>query len=146
MKEASRTPEETQEAGRNLGRLLRPGDTVCLYGALGAGKTTFVKGVGQALGIPERDIMSASYTIIAEYESDPPFYHIDLYRLAGEADCEALGLYDGYIGGKGIAVVEWAERMETPPGAIAVTIKILPDDSREIKISGLADSENNLSA
>ena len=67
--------------GFRLGNLLRPHSVVCLYGELGAGKTTFVKGIAQALGISDRDITSASFTIIAEYDSEIPLYHIDLYRL-----------------------------------------------------------------
>jgi tRNA threonylcarbamoyladenosine biosynthesis protein TsaE len=52
----SNSPEETVEAGSRLGRILKAGSTVCLFGSLGAGKTTFVKGIGRALGVPERDI------------------------------------------------------------------------------------------
>lgn len=135
MRVRTKSPDETLEAGRKLGGLLAAGATVCLYGELGAGKTTFVKGVGEALGVPGREVMSASFTIISEYDTDPPFYHIDLYRIGGDEDCEALGLYD-YLGGRGIAVVEWAERMQAPEGAVRVEIKILQDDSREILING----------
>jgi tRNA threonylcarbamoyladenosine biosynthesis protein TsaE len=118
-----------------LAHELRAGDVVLLYGELGAGKTTFVKGMASALGIAEREIISASFTIITEYESTPPFYHIDLYRLERPEDLEAVGLYE-YLGADGIAVVEWADRM--PPGeaegAIIVRIGFLDDDAREIEV------------
>ena len=76
--------EETERLGHSLGALLKKkgvAATVCLYGDLGAGKTTFVKGFALAFGIPAREVGSASFVIVAEYETAPPFYHIDLYRL-----------------------------------------------------------------
>jgi len=132
----SNSPEETVEAGFRLGRLLGPGSTVCLYGTLGAGKTTFVKGIGRAFGVPERDIMSASFTIVAEHDTDPPLYHIDLYRIKDDIDLESTGVYD-FIGGDGVAVVEWADKMDIPEGYVRVTINLLKDESREIIIEGI---------
>jgi len=134
-KTIARTPAETGEAGRKLATGLGPGAVVLLYGDLGAGKTTFVKGMATALGLNEREIISASFTIIAEYESDPPLYHIDLYRLESEDDLEAVGLYE-YLGTDGIAVVEWAERLpeELTGDAIKVHINFLPDNAREIVV------------
>jgi len=72
MKILSNSPDETKDIGFRLGRLLKAGDIVGLYGDLGAGKTTMVKGIAKAVGIDEREIVSASFTIIAEYETDPP--------------------------------------------------------------------------
>jgi tRNA threonylcarbamoyladenosine biosynthesis protein TsaE len=142
----SNSPEETVEAGLRLGRILKTGSTVCLFGSLGAGKTTFVKGIGRALGVPERDIMSASFTIVAEHDTDPPFYHIDLYRIKDDADLESTGVYD-FIGGDGIAVVEWAEKLEPPEGSILVSINFLQDESREIIIEGIDEKDwNNMQA
>jgi tRNA threonylcarbamoyladenosine biosynthesis protein TsaE len=142
----SNSPEDTAEAGLRLGRLLKAGSTVCLYGRLGAGKTTFAKGIGRALGVPERDITSASFTIVAEHESQPPFYHIDLYRLDSGEDVENAGVYD-FIGGEGIAVVEWAEKLEAPEGCVKVTLDILQNDSREIIIEGIDEEDwNNMQA
>jgi len=142
----SSSPEETAGAGYRLGKLLRAGHTVCLYGSLGAGKTTFVKGMGRALGVPERDIMSASFTIVAEHGTDPPFYHIDLYRIKDEADLESAGIYD-FIGGDGIAVVEWAEKIDAPEGCIRVSLNFLQNGSREIIIEGIDEKDwNNMQA
>ncbi len=140
----TRGPEETVRAGRRLGRLLGAGDTVCLHGDLGVGKTTFVKGVASALGLGEREITSASFTIVVEYETDPPFYHIDLYRLENRAELDSAGVYD-YIGGDGIAVIEWAERAD--PGALedAITVRInfLTGDEREIIIEGIDEKDRH---
>lgn len=140
MRLLSNSPEETVEVGFRLGKLLRAGSTVCLYGSLGAGKTTFVKGIGRALGVPERDIMSASFTIVAEHETDPPFYHIDLYRIDSGADLESTGVYD-FIGGEGISVVEWAEKLDAPEGCIRVSLNLLQNESREIIIEGIDEKD-----
>lgn len=138
MRVLTRGPEETVREGRRLGKLLRAGDTVCLHGELGAGKTTFVKGVASTLGLEQRDITSASFTIVAEYDTAPPFYHIDLYRLENRAELDSAGIYD-YIGGEGITVIEWAERAD--PGALedAITVRInfLAGDEREIIVEGV---------
>lgn len=125
-------PEDTVKAGAALGATLRPGDIVCLYGELGAGKTTFVKGIASALGMDPRDVISASYTVIAEYPTTPPLYHIDLYRIHGEQDLESTGIYDVLRSG-GIAVIEWAERIELD-GAINVRLNFVSENEREILI------------
>ncbi len=137
MKLQSKSEAGTKDIGRRLGSKLKPGDVVCLYGELGAGKTIMVKGIASALGIGERDITSASFTIIAEYDRDVPFYHIDLYRLApGEAP--EIGLHE-YLGPDSIAVIEWAERAEgeMPDSRIIVKLEYLEEDSREIEIMGI---------
>jgi tRNA threonylcarbamoyladenosine biosynthesis protein TsaE len=99
---------ETLNIGRRLGLALKAGDVVCLHGGLGAGKTTLTKGIASALGIPEREITSASYTIIAEHYGRMPLYHVDLYRL-DEGSMDDTG-FDEYLCGHGVTVVEWAER------------------------------------
>lgn len=135
MKVLTNSPEETQDAGRQLASTLVPGSVVCLYGGLGAGKTVFVKGIASALGIDPRDIISASFTIIAEYDSSPPLYHADLYRLEKGADLEDLGLYD-YMDGQGITVIEWADRLPEieAEGRVKVNINLVSEDTREIII------------
>lgn len=137
MKLISKSEDETREIGRKIGKKLKRGDTVCLYGELGAGKTTMVKGIASVLGIRERDITSASFTIIAEYEAAVPFYHIDLYRLTG-ADIHETGLTD-YLGKDGIAVIEWADRAsdEIPSDSIRVRLEHADGNVREISIEGV---------
>lgn len=131
----TRSAEETALAGFRLGKALKKGQTVLLYGDLGAGKTVFVKGIARAFGIDERDITSASFTVVAEYPSDPPLYHIDLYRVEGGHDLESTGVWD-HIGGDGVAVVEWAEKIEVE-GAIRVRIDFGEGDEREITVEGI---------
>lgn len=137
MKLQSNSDAETREIGHRLGEHLKPGDVVCLYGELGAGKTTMVKGIASALGINERDITSASFTIIAEYDVSVPFYHIDLYRISPDEVSE-LGLSE-YLGADGIAVIEWAERAEgeIPEQSIRVNLHHIEDNTREIEIRGV---------
>ena len=137
----TQTPEDTYKLGQALGSKLTAGDTVCLFGELGAGKTVLAKGIAGAFALEPRDVASASFTIVAEYETTPPFYHIDLYRLEKEADIEALGLYD-YLGGDGVAVIEWAEKLppEEIEDTIRVTINFESETTREIIIEGIDET------
>lgn len=133
----SKSEAETKEIGRKLGKRLKAGNVVCLYGELGSGKTIMVKGIASVIGIDERDITSASFTIIAEYKGAVPFYHIDLYRIEHERVAD-LGLQE-YLYGDGISVIEWAERAEgeIPDESIKVQFSYTGNDSREIKIEGI---------
>jgi len=143
LKIITESPGETEEIGLKIGNILKAqrGATVCLYGDLGAGKTTLIKGIASAFGIPERDIGSASFVIVAEYETTPPFYHIDLYRVERENDIDDLGIWE-YIGSGGIAVVEWAERLsELPEDAIRVRMNYVDENSREIIIEGINEKD-----
>jgi len=137
MKLLSKNEDETKDIGRKLGEKLKRGDVVCLYGELGSGKTTMVKGLASVFGIDERDITSASFTIITEYDEEVPFYHIDLYRVTSE-DISELGLQE-YFGGEGISVIEWAERAEgeLPETSIKVSLNYTDDNIREIEITGI---------
>ncbi|MEY8292291.1 tRNA (adenosine(37)-N6)-threonylcarbamoyltransferase complex ATPase subunit type 1 TsaE [Carnobacteriaceae bacterium 52-44] len=97
--------QETIEFAKKLTKYLKPGMTILLEGDLGAGKTTFTKGVGEGLGV-KRIIKSPTYTIVREYQDGKyPLYHVDLYRLT-QNEVPELGL-DEYFEGEGISVVEW---------------------------------------
>jgi len=135
-------PEETKEIGYRLGMLLKPGDVVGIYGELGAGKTTMVKGIARVFGIDEREVMSASFTIISEYATNPPFAHIDLYRIEDASDFSEIGLWD-QIGGEGVSVIEWPEKAAglLPGDMITVMVKSINNSLREITIEGI-DEKN----
>jgi tRNA threonylcarbamoyladenosine biosynthesis protein TsaE len=136
-------PADTHDIGIRLGKLLHAGDVVCLFGEIGAGKTTMIKGIASAFGINKRDITSASFTIIAEYDTSPPFYHVDLYRLEGDDDVFGTGVYD-YLQGDGVAVIEWAERLDhVPDGAIRVLIEITGETDRTITLEGINEKDRN---
>lgn len=142
MRVITRSVEETENAGVRLGSFLKRHAlrTVLIYGDLGAGKTSFIKGVASAFGIPAREIGSASFVIAAEYDTSPPFRHIDLYRLDGKSDLEELGIWE-YIESDGIAVVEWAERLsECPENAVRVSINYIDENSREIIFEGIPEN------
>lgn len=141
----SKNSEETEKIGFDLGKRLMTGNVVCLYGDLGAGKTTFVKGIAESLGIPKRDITSASFTIVAEYNAAIPFYHIDLYRIEKDSDIDGTGIWD-YIDGDGIAVIEWAEKLGDLPGEfIKIKFVIIDENTRDITIEGINEKDwNNL--
>lgn len=100
--------DETIAFGRRVGTLLQSGSVVALEGPLGAGKTTFVKGIAESLQIAE-PITSPTFTIVSEYLGSLPLYHIDLYRIGSSEEIELLGLEE-LIYGRGVTVVEWADK------------------------------------
>ena len=105
----SETPNQTHEFAKRLAELLQPGDVIALEGDLGAGKTTFTKGLAEGLGI-KRTVNSPTFTIIKEYKGRLPLYHMDVYRVADED--EDLGFVE-YFEGSGVTVVEWAHLIES---------------------------------
>ncbi len=146
MKLTSRSPDDTVAIGFRLGRLLKAGDVVGLYGDLGTGKTTMVKGIAGAFDINARDVTSASFTIISEYESTPPFFHIDLYRIGGTEDIDNTGFWE-CTGGHSVCVVEWAEKLgdALAKDMIRVTLSDKGGMEREITIEGIDEKDwNNL--
>jgi tRNA threonylcarbamoyladenosine biosynthesis protein TsaE len=105
----SRSPHETKSWGRRLASILEGGELLGLIGDLGAGKTCFIKGLARGLSLREEDILSPTFTMIQEHHGRFPLYHIDLYRLE-EATLNDLGLRE-YLFSKGVAAVEWFERL-----------------------------------
>ena len=132
----SHSSDDTLAIARALGAALRPGDVVALTGDLGAGKTLFCKGVGEAMGIPPERVVSPSFTIVTEHTAPVPFFHIDAYRLSGERQAEEIGL-DEILCGDGICFVEWAEKVEDllPNRCIRVRFTILNETGRLIRIA-----------
>src|SRR4030065_943698 len=97
--------EATLKSGRALGEILVPGDVVALTGELGAGKTVFCKGVGEAFGISPARIVSPSFTIVTEHPGRVALCHVDVYRLSSEAEAQDIGL-DEILCGDRACVVE----------------------------------------
>ena len=104
------SPAATRRLAARLGRLAQPGDVIALVGDLGAGKTTFVTGLAEGLGVPrETRVQSPTFTLVNEYQGRLPLYHIDLYRLGDASELGELGL-DEYFGGAGVCAVEWFDK------------------------------------
>jgi tRNA threonylcarbamoyladenosine biosynthesis protein TsaE len=129
----SSSPEQTWHIGRMLGERLGAGDTVCLYGDLGAGKTSITYGIAQGLAVQTKYITSPTFTFVNEYQGRVPLYHIDLYRLKETAELENIGFRD-YPGSGGVTVIEWAERggEELPAECLSVYLSFVDEHSREI--------------
>lgn len=129
--------EGTHAVAAGLASALRPGAVVALHGDMGAGKTTFVQGLGLALRVRE-PVTSPTFALINEYRGDLALFHVDLYRLQGEIEAESIGLDDCLSGG-GVTLIEWAERAAglLPPDTVHV--EILRGDGpedRRIRIRG----------
>lgn len=127
--------KETSEFGIKLGSLLKPGDVVCLNGDLGAGKTTLTKSIGIGLGVDDY-ITSPTFSLINEYVGRMPVYHFDVYRLENADELYDLG-FDEYFYGRGVSIIEWADRIENllPEERIVLDIGKTEDiDERRINI------------
>jgi len=133
----SLSEDETLDLGRGLGRALKGGELLLLEGDLGYGKTVFARGVAAALGIPQDEVTSPSFTLVHEYRGGRvPLFHVDLYRLdAPEDEVGALGIEEILAAG-GVVVVEWGEKL--PPflkrGATTIRFHDVGEGSRRIEI------------
>lgn len=128
--------EETQQVASHLATLLHEGQVILLEGDLGAGKTTFVGGVGKALGIAET-IASPTFNILKCYfEAKPPMYHIDAYRLEGQ-NIE-LGLEE-FIEGDGVCLIEWPQYIAPllPKDHLKISFYHVEGDKRKLVFEGM---------
>jgi len=125
---------ETTAIGRDLAQSLRAGDAVLLRGELGAGKTAFVRGLAEGLGIPADAVTSPTFTLIQEYRGGRlPMFHVDLYRLDDPREIDDLGLDE--IAADGVLAIEWAEKLpRVPVSAIRVSIEHGAGDMRTIEV------------
>ena len=118
--------DETEALGAAVGRALQARDVVCLWGALGAGKTTLARGLIRALTGPDEEAPSPTFTLVQTYEG-PQFTvaHLDLYRLAGPDEVRELGLDEALE--EGAAVIEWPERLEDrlSPDRLDIRLRML---------------------
>ena len=123
---------ETMEIAQNLESEKFSGMVICLNGELGSGKTIFVKGFAQALGITET-ITSPTFNIVKEYlDGEAPLYHMDVYRLQDGAD--NIGLSD-YFDGNGVSIIEWSDLIEEhlPEERLDIFFKVLDENTRILK-------------
>jgi tRNA threonylcarbamoyladenosine biosynthesis protein TsaE len=116
-----RSVEETWQVAAEVAKLLKPGTVIALHGDLGAGKTTFVQGLGLALGL-HRPVTSPTFTVCTEYATHRfKLVHMDLYRLTGPDDLLTIG-YPEYLETGAVVAIEWPERAGDliPPDALHV--------------------------
>jgi tRNA threonylcarbamoyladenosine biosynthesis protein TsaE len=132
----TRSEAETTGVARALAPRLAAGSVVLLVGELGAGKTAFVRGLAEGLGISAAEVSSPTFTLVQEYRGGRvPLFHVDLYRLSDPREIDDLGLDE--IAADGALAIEWADRLpRSPPGAIRVTLAHAGGDERRVEIQG----------
>lgn len=136
----SKNAEETQKIGEILGRTIRGGTAIALTGDLGAGKTTFVKGLAKGLGV-KSTVTSPTFLLIKKYSIQKvrsmveSFYHIDCYRLENEKKLQFLGIEEILNDKRAVVAVEWPEKIK----------KLLPKSVIKIKFSWTSEKERKIS-
>ena len=136
----SKSPSFTMSIGEKISHIIPLGSTICFAGDLGAGKTTFIRGIAKGLNIKEV-VQSPTFNIMKIYQKcDHPLIHIDAYRLADINQDIGLDEYIGYE--TGITVIEWPEFIEKllPKNCIKIDIKNLGDDEREISFFNIDEN------
>ena len=118
----SHSEEETHCFGVELAKKLEPRDVLALVGEIGAGKTTFVRGLAEGLEVPKASVASPSFVLVREYRGRIPIYHADLFRLEGLPQAQTVGLEE-YYEAEGVTVIEWANRLP----------QLLPSEYLEIR-------------
>ena len=142
MQYITHSPEETRALGRTLAQALQGGAVVAFTGDLGAGKTAFVSGMAEGLGIEER-VTSPTFTIVNEYEGGRlPLFHFDMYRLGSSEELFDIG-WEDYLARGGVCAVEWSEIIDDALEGDVIRVDIRrgdSDDQRVITITGGADT------
>ena len=131
--------KETLLLARKLGKKLRPGDAVALVGEIGSGKTLFIKGLCQGLGVRDSgEVKSPTFVLLHLYKGRVPIHHFDLYRLEKEKELDSIG-FDEFVSSRGaVSLVEWADRApgRIPKDSLWVQIQITGPTSRKISSRG----------
>ena len=130
--------EETKKLAETLAASLVPGSVLCLRGDLGVGKTVFAKGLCSALGVTEH-VSSPTFTLVNEYEGTSGIvYHFDLYRIEDPDELYEVG-FEEFVGGDGIAVIEWPERAEEllPHKRLEILLERSGENGRRITVKEL---------
>ncbi len=132
------SPQETIEFGKRFAAGLKPGTVLCLEGQLGSGKTTFIKGLAEGLGLKHpSQVKSPTFVLMHIYETKMPLYHFDCYRLNSLEELENIGFQDFVNDPHAISCVEWAEKAGDliPEGARHIRFEILSATRRRIAVS-----------
>ncbi len=145
IKLTTKSAEQTAALGEKIGKMLKPGDVLALYGDLGSGKTALTSGVARALNAGS--VSSPTFTIVNEYGGTIPLYHFDAYRINSD-DWLNCG-FDEYLFGDGVCVIEWSENITDilPDGCVKIRISRCLEkgtDVRDFEIEGQPDFEKGL--
>ncbi len=144
MKVVCHSPEETRQLARKFAETLRPGDVVLLIGDLGAGKTTFVRGIADQMGVDERIVSSPTFTLMNIYPGPIELAHVDFYRLP-DTELFFFEELEEHMESGGVIVIEWGDRFSrqvSQMGAnriIRVRLDMLSDTEREVSIEEDSD-------
>jgi len=133
----STSHRHTDRLGQAIGRALRGGETIALYGPLGAGKTALVRGIAQGLGASPTAISSPTFVVIHEYyQGRLPLAHVDLYRIRSHRELESTGLIE-YFSGQTVTAIEWADKGldALPQDRIEIALNHRAPRSRTIQLS-----------
>lgn len=134
----SETYDQTIEVAAQFAKHLKAGDIVLLQGDLGAGKTTFTKGLAKGLGIKINEVSSPTFILMNFYEGKLPIYHFDFYRLTKDQELKSVEM-DEYFYGKGVSIIEWPERLGdlAPKEYFKVALEHEGEHQRGIKFSAV---------
>jgi len=138
---ASTSAAYTFSLGKKLGEILEAGDVVALIGDLGTGKTSLTQGIARGLGVSEAyAVTSPTFTLINEYPGRHVLYHLDVYRLMNARDLEEMG-YEEYFFGRGVTVIEWAEKILEilPESALMVNLTYVDENRRDLVLESRDD-------
>lgn len=129
----SYSAEQTARLGVRLGALLQAGDTICLSGDMGAGKTVFASGIGRGWGATPA-LTSPTFNLVHVHRRSKDklkLYHLDCYRLSNVLESESIGI-DDILDGKGIAIFEWPEHIQDllPPDRLWIELRVLEPNRR----------------
>lgn len=136
MKFVTKSETETHALAEKIARTLSGGEAILLSGTLGAGKTTFTKGLAKALGV-QKTVVSPTFTIIKEYQGTSlMLYHIDMYRIEAEDEIYELGIEELYQKDS-VTVIEWNKMEELPEKVIRINISVIGESEREWEVEGI---------
>ena len=136
MKFITKSETETHALAEKIARTLSGGEAILLSGTLGAGKTTFTKGLAKALGV-QKTVVSPTFTIIKEYQGTSlMLYHIDMYRIEDEDEIYELGIEELYQKDS-VTVIEWNKMEELPEKVIRINISVISESEREWEVEGI---------
>ncbi len=146
----SHSAEQTRRLGARLGKLLQPGDVICLAGDMGAGKTVFTKGVGLGWGA-KVPVTSPTYNLVHQHSREQDtirLYHLDCYRLMSANDADTIGLDDILDDTEGIVVFEWPERIKDalPNERLWIDLRVIEPTRRNFVFQGQGQRYTDLIA